>query len=120
MQNSNHTFFLKRVRPRSYAEPVCRKRHTQRAQRTRSQPAGVQLTRGSRRLEGPLPIQQQRGRLCVSVPSCLCVEDGVGETHQGAGGVGGLVAVSIAGQYYFPCYDNRGNVVPEKEGGYWQ
>ena len=32
-------------------------------------------------------------------------------TLQGAGGVGGLVAVSIGGQYYFPCYDNLGNVV---------
>jgi RHS repeat-associated protein len=32
-------------------------------------------------------------------------------TLQGAGGVGGLVAVSIDGQYYFPCYDNLGNVV---------
>ena len=32
-------------------------------------------------------------------------------TLQGAGGVGGLVAVSIAGQYYFPCYDNLGNIV---------
>ena len=35
-------------------------------------------------------------------------------TLQGAGGVGGLVAVSIAGQFYFPGYDNNGNVV-----GYW-
>lgn len=32
-------------------------------------------------------------------------------TLQGAGGVGGLVAVSIAGQFYFPGYDNNGNVV---------
>ena len=32
-------------------------------------------------------------------------------TLQGAGGVGGLVAVSIDGQYYFPCYDNNGNIV---------
>ncbi len=32
----------------------------------------------------------------------------------GAGGVGGLVAVSIDGDYYFPGYDNNGNVV-----GYW-
>ncbi len=32
-------------------------------------------------------------------------------TLQGAGGVGGLVAVSIGGQYYFPCYDNMGNIV---------
>ena len=35
-------------------------------------------------------------------------------TLQGAGGVGGLVAVSIDGDYYFPGYDNNGNVV-----GYW-
>ena len=35
-------------------------------------------------------------------------------TPQGAGGVGGLVAVSIGGQFYFPGYDNNGNVV-----GYW-
>jgi RHS repeat-associated core domain len=31
-------------------------------------------------------------------------------TLQGAGGVGGLIAVSIDGQYYFPCYDNNGNI----------
>ncbi len=35
-------------------------------------------------------------------------------TLQGAGGVGGLVAVSINGFFYFPGYDNNGNVV-----GYW-
>ena len=33
---------------------------------------------------------------------------------QGAGGVGGLVAVSVDGDYYFPGYDNNGNVI-----GYW-
>ena len=33
---------------------------------------------------------------------------------QGAGGVGGLVAVSIDGDFYFPGYDNNGNVI-----GYW-
>ena len=32
----------------------------------------------------------------------------------GAGGVGGLVAASIDGDYYFPGYDNNGNVI-----GYW-
>ena len=32
----------------------------------------------------------------------------------GAGGVGGLVAVSVGGDYYFPGYDNNGNVI-----GYW-
>jgi RHS repeat-associated protein len=31
-------------------------------------------------------------------------------TLQGAGGVGGLVAVSIGGQYYLPCFDAMGNV----------
>ena len=31
-----------------------------------------------------------------------------------AGGVGGLVAVSIGGSFYFPGYDNNGNVI-----GYW-
>lgn len=31
----------------------------------------------------------------------------------GAGGVGGLVAVSIGGDYYFPGYDNNGNVKSE-------
>jgi RHS repeat-associated protein len=31
-------------------------------------------------------------------------------SEQGAGGVGGLVAVSVDGQYYFPCYDHNGNV----------
>ena len=33
---------------------------------------------------------------------------------QGAGGVGGLVAVSVDGAWYFPGYDNNGNVI-----GYW-
>ena len=32
----------------------------------------------------------------------------------GAGGVGGLVAISVDGDYYFPGYDNNGNVI-----GYW-
>ena len=32
------------------------------------------------------------------------------ESLQGAGGVGGLLAVSIAGDFYFPAYDNNGNV----------
>ena len=32
------------------------------------------------------------------------------ETLQGAGGVGGLLAVSINDSFYFPCYDNNGNV----------
>jgi RHS repeat-associated protein len=32
-------------------------------------------------------------------------------TLQGAGDVGGLLAVSIGGSFYFPCYDNNGNVV---------
>ena len=31
-------------------------------------------------------------------------------TLQGAGGVGGLLAVSIDGAYYLPCYDNNGNI----------
>ncbi|MGN0877439.1 MAG: RHS repeat domain-containing protein, partial [Kiritimatiellia bacterium] len=32
-------------------------------------------------------------------------------TEQGAGGVGGLLAVSIDGQFYIPCYDHNGNIV---------
>lgn len=32
-------------------------------------------------------------------------------TLQGAGGVGGLLAVSMNGLFYFPCYDNNGNVI---------
>ena len=32
----------------------------------------------------------------------------------GAGGVGGLVSVSVDGDFYFPGYDNNGNVI-----GYW-
>ena len=32
------------------------------------------------------------------------------DTFQGAGGVGGLLAVSIDGSFYFPAYDNIGNV----------
>ena len=35
-------------------------------------------------------------------------------TLQGAGGVGGLVAVSVDGDFYVPGYDNNGNVI-----GYW-
>ena len=31
-------------------------------------------------------------------------------TLQEAGGVGGLIAVSIGGNFYLPCYDNNGNV----------
>ena len=31
--------------------------------------------------------------------------------RSGAGGVGGLVAVSIDGDFYFPGYDNNGNVI---------
>ena len=34
----------------------------------------------------------------------------ISETLQGAGGVGGLLAVSVNGSFYFPCYDNNGNV----------
>ena len=32
------------------------------------------------------------------------------DSLQGAGGVGGLLAVSCNGQFYFPTYDNNGNV----------
>ncbi len=32
-------------------------------------------------------------------------------TEQGAGGVGGLLAVSMDGIFYIPCYDHNGNVV---------
>ena len=32
------------------------------------------------------------------------------DTLHGAGGVGGLLAVSCEGQFYFPTYDNNGNV----------
>ncbi len=35
----------------------------------------------------------------------------VSESLQGAGGVGGLVAVSISGNFYFPCYDHNGNIL---------
>jgi RHS repeat-associated protein len=37
---------------------------------------------------------------------------------QGAGGVGGLLAASIDGDFYFPCYDNNGNITAYiDEGG---
>ena len=32
-------------------------------------------------------------------------------TEHGAGGVGGLVAVSVDGEFFIPCYDHNGNVV---------
>ena len=32
------------------------------------------------------------------------------DSMQGAGGVGGLLAVSMGGQYYFPCHDANGNI----------
>ena len=32
-------------------------------------------------------------------------------TEQGAGGVGGLIAVSIDGTFFTPCYDHNGNIV---------
>jgi RHS repeat-associated protein len=35
---------------------------------------------------------------------------GLSGTLQGAGGVGGLLAVSINGQFYLPCVDNNGNI----------
>ena len=34
----------------------------------------------------------------------------ISETLQGAGGVGGLLAVSLNNNFYFPTYDNNGNV----------
>ena len=34
----------------------------------------------------------------------------ISETLQGAGGVGGLLATSVNGQFYFTAYDNNGNV----------
>ena len=34
----------------------------------------------------------------------------ISETLQGAGGVGGLLAVSCNNNFYFPAYDNNGNV----------
>ena len=41
-------------------------------------------------------------------------------TLQGAGGVGGLLAVSANGDFYFPFYDNNGNVLGyvDENGGY--
>ena len=41
-------------------------------------------------------------------------------SEQGAGGVGGLVAVSIDGAYYLPCYDHNGNVMAyvSESGGF--
>ena len=38
-------------------------------------------------------------------------------TLQGAGGVGGLLAVSLNGQFYFPVYDNNGNIKYIDENG---
>ena len=32
-------------------------------------------------------------------------------SEQGAGGVGGLVAVSVDGIFYIPCYDHNGNII---------
>ena len=32
------------------------------------------------------------------------------DSEESAGGVGGLLAVSVNGQFYFPAYDNNGNV----------
>jgi RHS repeat-associated protein len=32
-------------------------------------------------------------------------------TEQGAGGVGGLLAVSVDGTFFIPCYDHNGNIV---------
>ncbi len=32
-------------------------------------------------------------------------------TEQGAGGVGGLLAVSVDGVFYIPCHDHNGNIV---------
>ena len=39
-------------------------------------------------------------------------------TEQGAGGVGGLLAVSVDGAFFIPCYDHNGNIVRYvSEGG---
>ena len=32
-------------------------------------------------------------------------------SEQGAGGVGGLLAVSVDGVFYIPCYDHNGNII---------
>ena len=32
-------------------------------------------------------------------------------TEQGAGGVGGLLAVSVDGEFFIPCYDHNGNII---------
>lgn len=37
--------------------------------------------------------------------------DDLSGTKEGAGGVGGLLAISIDGNYCFPCYDSNGNVL---------
>ena len=37
--------------------------------------------------------------------------DDLSGTEQGAGGVGGLVAVSVDGAFFTPCYDHNGNIV---------
>ena len=39
-------------------------------------------------------------------------------TEQGAGGVGGLVAVSVDGAFFIPCYDYNGNIVCYGRQGY--
>ena len=38
-------------------------------------------------------------------------DDDLSGTEQGAGGVGGLLAVSIDGAFFMPCYDHNGNIV---------
>ena len=47
-----------------------------------------------------------RGESADAVTYTLCYG-----TEQGAGGVGGLLAVAVDGAYYIPCYDHNGNVV---------
>ena len=46
----------------------------------------------------------------VSPIHYYCGKD-ISGTLQGAGGVGGLLAVSVDGVFYIPCYDHNGNIV---------
>jgi RHS repeat-associated protein len=62
--------------------------------------------------DGWLPVPELTDNADGSTQTMECFRGGdLSGTEQGAGGVGGLIAVSIDGQYYFPCYDHNGNIM---------
>ena len=47
----------------------------------------------------------------VAVPDSVDMGYGISGILQGAGGVGGLLYLTVDGEPYIPCYDNNGNII---------